>query len=208
MGYLDLYSQSYISSTGPEYQIANQWIMQFEDFEEYDFIIQESNLPLFAMGVERANLDLVIPKNKDDYRTLSITFRETRNFVGFKYHWEWLNLLYDFEKRLVKKTYHDSKRKATIKFISNYNTLSQGSAQLAQVGNMVTSGLNALTPNKPQRSKKLLYQTQQNSAFELIGLQFTGFEDTSLDNESGDPLTFTANYEVQRIIPILDSQTL
>ena len=117
MGYLDLYSQSYISSSGPEYQLANQWIMQFEDFEAYDFIIQESNLPLFTLGTEKVNMDLIVPGKKDEYRTFSITFRETRNFEGLKFHWDWFNSIYDFEKRLVKKDFHNQKKKATIKFI-------------------------------------------------------------------------------------------
>lgn len=208
MGYLDLYSQSYISSSGPEYQLANQWIMQFENFEAYDFIIQESNLPLFTLSTEKVNMDLIVPGKKDEYRTFSITFRETRNFEGFKFHWNWFNSIYDFEKRLVKKGFHNQKKKATIKFISSYNNLSQGSAQIAQVGNLIKTGLDKISKSETKRPKKELYSIIQNQAFELIGIQLTGIEDVSLDNESGDPLTFTVNYEIQRVIPIIGSEQI
>jgi len=112
--------------------------------------------------------NLLLPDGSDAYRTISITYRETVDFQGFKFHTDWMNNLYDFKNRVVKKTYHKSKKDAEIKFYSPYQDT-------------------------------LVTDTYQNASFKLYGMQFTGFEDLQLQNESGGPLTITCNYEIERL---------
>jgi len=189
MSYLDLYSSSYISGTGPEYQLANQWILQFDDFQDFDFLVDEITLPMRSIETDRVGYDLVVPKNKGDYRTVSITFRADRDFRAFNYHQSWLSNIYDFEKRAFKKTFHTSKKKATVKFISVYNNYKPLVAQVQGALNLV----------RKEGYKNDLFSIKQNQAVELLGLQITGVDDVSLDNDTGEPLTFTAQYEVQKV---------
>lgn len=192
MGNLDLYSSSYLGNTVPEYQLANQWILQFEDFPELDFHVQETNLPLFSIETERIFSDLVVPTGKGDYSTYSITFNETSDFKGFQFHKDWLDLLYDFEKRVVKRTFHSSKKSAVIKFISGYNLLAPGKAQLATV----TNGFQA-----DVEKKKKQYVIYSNISFKLEGIQLVSIDDLSLDNDTGEPLSITVQYEIQKVTP-------
>jgi hypothetical protein len=172
MNYLKTYDIGTSGDNLKDDQLSNFWLLTFNDpvLSTFDLYVESHNLPLFNTKSERlSSLSIVIPDTIEDYRTYSITFRETVDFQGMKYHKSWLDQLYDFEKRLVKKTYHTSKRNATIKFISPYSAGSGSGSPM------------------------------QNAEFQLVNMQFTGFEDVQLSNTEGDALTITCQYEIEQI---------
>lgn len=199
MGYLDLYSESYKGNVVPELQLANQWILQFEDFPDLDFLVQETNIPLYSLETERVFSDLVLPTGKGDYSTYSITFLETRDFKGYKFHKRWLDKLYDFENRVVKRTYHSSKKSAIIKFISSYPLVTPAKA-------IVNTVADVFKKEGEEKSKK--YAVYSNIGFQLLGVQLVGISDISLDNDTGEPLSITVEYEIQRVVNIYDKEKI
>ncbi|MGD9678174.1 MAG: hypothetical protein AB7V16_07395 [Vulcanibacillus sp.] len=181
MKYLNTYDIGESGENLKDDQLANFWLMSFSDqaLPSFDLYVESHNLPLYSIKTERLpELSLVIPGGMSDYRTYSITYRETVDFQGMKYHKEWLDQLYDFEKRLVKKTFHTAKRNAIIKFISPYSEDSSAGGPL------------------------------QNAEFTLINMQFVGFEDVQLSNTEGDALTITCQYEVENILANFDRKRI
>ncbi len=155
-------------------QLSNFWVLSFSDMANFDLYVESTNLPLFNTKAEKIpELNINIPDGMEDYRTVSITYRETVDFQGMKYHQRWLESLYDLKNRTVKKSYHSSKKNATIKFVSPYTVNSVGAG------------------GKPK----------QNASFELVNMLFTGFEDIQLNSTDGGPLMITCQYEIEQIIP-------
>lgn len=151
-------------------QLQNMWILTFNKLPDFNFYIESTNLPLYGITQEKlATTDLILPTGKDNYRSVSITYRETKDFQGFKFHKSWLFQEYNFSQRVVKKTFHTSKKTATIKFVSN----------------------------EPEG-------IIQNAIFTLSGMTFVGFEDIQLSNDSGEPLTFTCQYEIEGLTSVFD----
>lgn len=175
MAYLYNYTVSNDLSNIKDDQLANHWILIFDDFPNFDFYVEEHNLPLWNTKTERIDkLGIVIPDGIEDYRTYSITFRETRDFQGLIYHRQWLFDIYDFEKRVVKKGYHSKKRNATIKFFSpKADTVTD--TELVRV----------------------------NAEFVLKNMQITGIEEVQLNETDGEPLKFTVQYEIEQIKSVL-----
>ena len=196
MATLDAFTSKYIGNELKDLQFQNMWVLNFEDYPNFDLYIKDSNLPLFSLDHEKTDFDLILPKGAENLESFGITFYETIDFQGLGYHLSWLKNLYDFDKRVVKSGYHSYKRRATIKFISIYNDYIVSLGQIQQAVNSI------------KKNGKSVYKIMQNASFDLVGIQCLGVDGVSLDNDSSEPLTFTAKYEVQRIIPDLTRKEL
>lgn len=187
MGTLDITNSFGLDgSKVKEHQRQNMWLMNFDDFPGFDLYITDSSIPLFKLSSEKVpTMDLIVPMGKEDYSSISLTFLETVDFQGFKYHTDWLDKLYDFNRKLVRKTFHTSKKSAVVKFISMNN---------------VKVGVKDEVQSIPK--------VYQNLEIDLKGIQLLGIDDISLQNDSGDPLTITVNYEIQQIIPVYGRKSI
>ncbi len=183
-----------------EDQKENHWIWTFTDgsFKNFNLYLETSSLPLFVTKSKRLDTtNVILPDGGENFRTLTVTFRETTDFQGFKYHKEWLDKLYDFETQTVKKTYHSAKRVAEIKF---YSPLIETSGVTQSVKGTDLAGFSLDYGSYKQKNLNISNQgIRQNIVFKLYGIQFTGFDDVQLQNDSGGPLTISCNYEVERI---------
>jgi hypothetical protein len=191
---LDYYSSTQGVDSYPELQMQNLWILSFGDysnnglqgvanvFPNHDFLIKSTNLPLFSINIEKTDFDLILPQEKENYGSFSFSFYETTKFDGFKWCYNWITDIYDFDARVFKKNFHTKKRSATLRFIKVLNPLS-----LTEL-----VGINILTSAQ-------IFQTIE---FDLKGIMIKGIGDIDLENDSGDPLSFDISLEVQQIVPI------
>jgi len=155
-----------------EDQKQNMWLLSFQDnnMANFDLYVNSHNLPLVSSEIERVqNTNIIVPNGVSDLRTYTLEYRESVTFRIMQYHMAWFQGLYTPD-RLVKKTFHNMKRNAIIKFISH--------------------------PGSPT----------PNATFELINMQFVGFDDVQLGEDSGDPLTVSCTYEIEHIRPVFLNQ--
>jgi hypothetical protein len=189
VGFLDVESNTRILSV-KDFQLKNLWALTFEGLgADFDFYVTETNIPLPKISVEKTSFDLIVPENKEELGTYSMTFLETVDFQGFQFFAQWLNKVYNFEKRVFRSSFHSQKKQATIKFLSLRHL---GIPSFAKA---VLPGGNFAAISVPTSAGVSV----PNIYFNLSGIMITGIEDISLDNDSGDPLTITVNFEIQKI---------
>lgn len=178
--YLDKYSGTSLSLKDiPDFQLSNMWVLQMNDFPNFDFYIDSSNLPLPQLELETNNLNLITPGKKNNLSSFSITFIETVNFDGYNYFINWLQDVYDFNKQAYNVGFHSKKKIATIKFISSEQNMSNKTSSLIQ-----------------------------NQEFQLWGLMIKGISDIDLGNSDGDPIKFTVEMEAQKVTLNIPSRKL
>jgi hypothetical protein len=178
---LDIYTQVNSKEQDfPDLQFENMWTFSIDDPENPlphgDLLIKESSLPLWTLSYDKPEWELVLPKEKDKYSDLSITFYEDINFTGIAYFKDWLDLLYNFDLDQFTTGFHNNKRHATIKYISLQNT--------------------GLTVDAQGKSKTEM-AIRTNAEFRLLWVLPKSINDLTLSSDSGDPLTFTVDLEFQ-----------
>jgi len=114
--------------------------------------------------------------------TLSLTIRENVNFSVSNFFTGWMNEIYDFEKKCVRKNFSSKTKSAFLMYYQEYSVLPMVAPDKKDT---ITLASNVSIP----RPTKL---------FKIAGLMPTEIGDITADNDNGEPLEFTINFVLQQ----------
>lgn len=163
------------------FQLKNQWEFEIQDADErMKFKIRNANLPFLKLSVENSATGLKYYSGFEPEEGFSMEFMETTDFSTYNYFQSWLDLVFD-RKNMVFRS--EMKGEA---FIHRNATLTlYGFTGRAKV-------LGAIPIRRGESiSQKFLFEN----------LKVLGLDAISFDYESGEPLIYTVNFTVDRVIP-------
>lgn len=199
----DIYSRKVLHVENlPEYALANMWAFQLptvvskdtgitypkSGVEQFDLHVVSSSIPLRRLELEKTNYNLVNPKGRANYSTFTMVFRETIDFQVSTYFETWLNNIYDFEKQVYRKGFVDQKQDAVLKFI---RIRSKAPDQLLTLINPIQS-LNIFQSG---------WSIDSITSYNFENIIPIGFSDIDVENENGDPLQVSIDFEVEKVTP-------
>ncbi len=199
----DVYSQKVLKVENlPEYALANMWSFQLppvinlksgvsypsSGVQTFDLHVVSSSIPLRKLEMEKTNFNLIIPKGRAQYSTFTMVFRETIDFQVSTYFEAWLDNIYDFDLQVYRKGFINQKQDARLQFIRiRSNPLNQILTLLSPIQqlNILQSG----------------WSVDSISNYDFVNIMPLGFSDIEVENESGDPLQISVEFEVEKVIP-------
>lgn len=206
---MDIYSDRNLKGKNlVEPQFASMWVIElpplntlpntpsgyapyssaFVSPRQMDLYIKSTTLPLRKLEYEKTNTNLITPKGRAQYSSFTMSFIETADFGISKYFDYWLNSIYDFTDtaQLYKPGFELNKLDITIKFLrfvnNTPNTFFALASTIQQI-NLLNQG----------------WKIYKTSTFTLKRCLIAGFEDISLENESGDPLEIEVEFECENV---------
>lgn len=119
---LDQYSHRYLNEL-PDFLPSSMWVAEFPLDQgtggntTLEFLLKEVTLPLYKIDMKKTLFEFSVPEARVDFDDISFVLYETPKFEAFQYFNNKLKKIYDFEKKVWKKTYNSSKFKFNLKFI-------------------------------------------------------------------------------------------
>jgi len=87
-----------------DYQLSHQWDLVFTDPKATSlglkFRVSDCSIPFRNLRAERKNTGELIYTEVAEFEEMSFTIREDSSFTTYKYFEDWLNTVYDFDKRM------------------------------------------------------------------------------------------------------------
>ena len=108
-----------------KYQYQNLWKFSFAqpnfNLPGRDILIISSSLSLNNLSLNRTSMGEIVPNQREELDSFTITFFCDKGFKAYNIFSDWLNSVYDFKKRVWKTSFMNSKRDASVSFISIEN---------------------------------------------------------------------------------------
>jgi hypothetical protein len=173
----------------PEAQLANKWFFILDDFLNLDFSVNSVSLGLPSLNIGTTPFGLTYAAGMELGNTFSITFRENVNWSSSNFFINWMNEIYDFDKKCFKLGFSQKVKSASLLYYQEYSVY----PYYSPLGIVPTGGEPRTTPvadainatNSIMRPTKL---------FRVAGLMPTGIGEIEADVESGEPLEFTVEF--------------
>jgi hypothetical protein len=165
------------------------------------FLVSAITLPFHTLSMETTDYGRVFVNGMKTEGGVTATFLETKDFTVYNYFKEWINKIYDPEKRVFKKG--DYRRTGIVTFLQQADPIQNlPGGFVGEYANIGSNLLSALDVGGTNLTSPDLLKFRPSKIFKLEGLRPTEIDDISLSYTGKEQLEMKVSFELEKTTEI------